>query len=345
VTATGARIVFIGGRRHGFDLVSRLLERGERLERVYALQEDAHEPVRFDDRIAGLARAAGIPHAVRKRLAPGDIAEIVADPPDLVLVFGWRTILPPALVRAPRLGCFGVHDSLLPRYRGFAPTNWAVLNREPQTGVTLWRLDDDVDSGEIVAQRAIPIGADETAAALYERVADAAVALVLEHLPAIAAGTARFTPQDDAQATYGCARTPEDGMIDWSARSGDIAALVRALTHPYPGAYTYLAGRLLRVWSARALDPAPVFEGRIPGRVARLRPGAGVEVLCGDGVLLLEDVQLDGEAPRRADEVIRSVRTTLGPTYQDLYQRVASLERELAELRQVIERERIGVHA
>lgn len=343
---TGARIVFIGGRRHGFELIERLLERGERIERVYALDEDAHEPVRFDERIAATARRAGIPCAIRRRLTSQDVADVIALAPDLALVFGWRTILPPALVRAPRLGCFGVHDSLLPRYRGFAPTNWAVLNRERETGVTLWRLDDDVDHGGIVAQRALPVAADETAPHLYERVATAAVELVLEHLDTIAAGTATLTPQDHAQATYGCARTPDDGLIDWHAGSEQVAALVRALAHPYPGAYTYLDGRVLRIWSARPVTPAPAFEGRIPGRVAKVRAGDGVEVLCGSGSLLLEDVQIDGEHPSRADVVIRSVRATLGPTYQELYRRVASLEWEMAQLRAAIEREHtVGVHA
>ena len=344
--ASGARIVFIGGRQHGFELLGRLVARGERIERVYALEEDAHERVRFDDHIAAAARRAGIPCAVRKRLTAGDVADIVALAPDLALVFGWRTILPPALIRAPRLGCFGVHDSLLPRYRGFAPTNWAVINRERETGVTLWRLDDDVDSGAVVAQRVLGIGPDETAPALYERVAEAAVELVLEHLDAIASGSATMAPQDHAAATYACARTPGDGLIDWNGSSDDIAALVRALADPYPGAYTYLDGRALRIWSARAVSPAPAFAGRIPGRVAKIRRGSGVEVLCGSGSLLLEDVELEGDARRGADEVIRSLRTTLGPTYEELYRRLGALEREVAQLRTAMEREReLGVHA
>ncbi len=344
--ATGARIVFIGGRAHGFELLGRLLARGERIERIFALEEDAHEPRRFDREISALAARAGVPCTIGKRLSPADIEQLVAIAPDLVLVLGWRTILPPRVIHAPRLGCFGVHDSLLPRYRGFAPTNWAVINREPAAGVTLWRLNEDVDAGEIVAQREIPISPCDTAADLYEQVRQAAVALVLEHLPAIVAGTAPLAAQDEAIATYACARTPDDGLIDWRLPSEHIAALVRALTRPYPGAYTYLDGRPLRVWSARALTPAPVYEGRIAGRVAKLHRGTGVEVLCGSGSLMLLEVQAEDAAPCRADELIRSVRITLGPTFQELYRRLTSVEGELARLRARVEDGAArGVHA
>ncbi|MHB8376620.1 MAG: methionyl-tRNA formyltransferase [Dehalococcoidia bacterium] len=344
--ATGARIVFIGGRAHGFQLLERLLERGERIERIFALEEDEHEPLRFDHRMEALASRAGVSCAIRKRLTRGDIEQLVALAPDMIIVLGWRTILPPSVIHASRLGCFGVHDSLLPRYRGFAPTNWSVINREAATGVTLWRLNEEVDAGEIVAQREIAIGSCDTAADIYARVTDASVALVLEHLPSIVAGTAPLVAQDDARATYACARTPEDGLIDWRQSNGEIAALVRALTRPYPGAYTYLDGRLLRVWSARALVPSPAYVGRIAGRVAKLHRGAGVEVLCGSGSLMLEEVQAEDAAPGRADELIRSVRITLGPTYQELYRRLASVEGELARLRATVERgQSMGVHA
>ncbi len=281
---SGRRIVFIGGREHGHALVERLFAADHDVARIYALREDDHEPVRFDRRIDALARAAGVPCALRRRLTKADMDAITSDPPDLIIVLGWRTLLPPAVIHAPRLGCVGVHDSLLPKYRGFAPTNWAIINRERTTGVTLWYLNEEVDAGEIIAQQEIPIGPGDTGADVYARVAHAAVELLMTHLEAILAGTAPRRAQDEALATYACARTPADGEIDWTRPSSDVAALVRALARPYPGALTYLGGDRMRVWNARDLPEPPTYAGRIAGRVVKLVPGEGVDVLCGSGV-------------------------------------------------------------
>ncbi len=332
----GVSIVFIGGRAHGFQLLDRMLAGGERIVRVFGLQEDGHEPIRFDARIAARCSDAGVRHSVVRRLSKADAAELLELKPDLIVVMGWRTILPPEVVNAPRLGCVGVHDSLLPRYRGFAPTNWSIINGETQTGITLWYLNEEVDAGDVIAQQVIPIGRSDTAADVYAKVADASITLMLEHLPALKAGRVRSEPQDDALATFACARTPDDGLIDWGASSSQVYNLVRALTRPYPGAFTYHEGRVLRVWSATPADPELRYAGRIPGRVVKLHAGRGVEVLCGAGSVIIEEVELEGRAPCRAEELIRSVRATLGPSYQGLHRRIAALEKELLALRALI---------
>lgn len=308
----GTRILFIGGTRRGHELLRALFERGEDVVAAYVLAEDPHEPVRWSESIAELTAAHGVETTVCRRL-DDELAAAALDrhAPDLILSVGWRTMLPMRLVHGAPLGCVGVHDSLLPRYRGFAPTNWAIINGEAESGVTLFHLSDGVDEGDVVGQVRIPITPRMTAPELYEQVVDASVAVVLDHLDGIEDGTAPRIPQDHTQATYGCARTPEDGELCWHGPTVDADRLIRGLAFPYPGAWTTIDGKRLTVWRARPVEPAPVYAGRIPGRVVG-RSDAGVDVLTADGVLRLEDVQLDGDDPRPAADVLRSVKARLG---------------------------------
>ncbi len=308
----GTRILFIGGTRRGHELLAALFERGESVVGTYILEEDPHEPVRWSDEISTLCGARGVPANVCRRLdaALADAA-LNGYAPDLILSVGWRTMLPDNVVQGAPLGCVGVHDSLLPGYRGFAPTNWAIINGEPESGVTLFHLSDGVDEGDIVGQVRIPITDRMTAPELYERVVDASVSVVLEHLEGLKDGTAPRIPQDHATATYGCARTPDDGEICWAGSTAQADRLVRGLAYPYPGAWTTLDGRRLTVWRAHPLDLGPAYAGRIPGRVVARGP-QGVDVLTGDGILRVEEVQVEGDETRPAAEVLRSVRARLG---------------------------------
>jgi methionyl-tRNA formyltransferase len=232
-------------------------------------------------------------------------------------------------VRAPALGCLGAHDSLLPHGRGFAPTNWAIITGADRSGVTLFHMAAGVDDGDVVAQRTIPIGPRTTAGELYEHVSAATLELVLEYLPALKAGTAPRSRQDEERATYFCARRPEDGVIDWSASTQTIDRLVRGLGHPYPGARTALAGRELIVWDAEPVEPAPSYVGRVPGRPVGFGKDGSVDVLTGDGVLRLRWVQVPGCRPVAPARVIGSIRATLGLPATELLLRLGRLEEAL----------------
>ena len=201
---------------------------------------------------------------------------------------------------------------MLPAYRGFAPTVWAMINGEEVVGATLFAMSEAPDDGDLVDQEAVAVGPEETVAEVMEQVSAAYVALLERNLSGLLAGTAVRRRPDPLGISFTCKRLPEDNRIDWSAPTRRIHDLVRAVTRPYPGAFTTVDGARLTIWSASRLEPAPHFVGRVPGRVVELRPGAGAVVLTGDGCLLVREVQREGEPARRADELLRSLSLTLG---------------------------------
>ncbi|MDA2909458.1 hypothetical protein MYX04_00825 [Nitrospiraceae bacterium AH_259_D15_M11_P09] len=231
---------------------------------------------------------------------------------DLMFVVSWRYLIPASIYRRARLGTFVFHDSLLPEYRGFAPTLWAMINGEDHSGVTLFEISEKVDAGDVVEQVRIPIGADDTIALVMERVTQSYLDLLARNLEGLINGTAPRYPQADSRATYTCKRLPEDNQIDWSASSTTIHNLIRAVSFPYPGAYTHLCGQRMRVWSAQRLPDAFHYTGRIPGRVVAVKPGRGSVVLTGDDALLLTEVQMDGGEVLCASELLTSLSQTLG---------------------------------
>jgi methionyl-tRNA formyltransferase len=288
--------------------------------------------------VAGLIRSDGdgatkvaVRHGVPV-LADASVAAIEAAVddlrPDCVVVSSYDRILPAALLA--RCPFVNVHYAPLPEYRGRATVNWAILNRRADTAMTVHVLVPELDAGPILFQQRLPIGRHDTVTDLYARLNE----LQRMHL---AAAVERHlvgdpgTPQDDGAASYGCTRVPADGDIDWSAPTEDVYALVRALTEPFPGAFTHLEGRRLVIWRATPLEAPRRWVGRIPGRVVGRSAEAGwVDVLTGDGVLRLETVQLEGRPREAPTGVIRSVRATLGLRPAELLARLRALEQLVA---------------
>ncbi len=306
------RIAVLCATRRGYRFLQKLLTLAPEAELVvFSFHEEPWEPP-FLDEIRTLVEAQG--HRFHEAKNVGgrrwrDFWETT--PVDLMFVVSWRFLVPPEVFRRPRLGTFVWHDSLLPAYRGFSPTVWAILNGEDHTGVTLFEMAEEVDSGDIVDQERVPIGPDDPIRVVMERVTEAYLVLLERNLPLLIAGTAPRRPQDPSQATFTCKRLPQDNRIDWTAPTSQVYNLIRAVSAPYPGAYTYLDGRKLIVWEARRVPDAPRYVGRVPGRVVQVRPGEGALVLTGDGVLLLTQVQLEGMAPTCASEVLHSLSQTL----------------------------------
>jgi methionyl-tRNA formyltransferase len=230
---------------------------------------------------------------------------------DVLLLVNWRTRIPARAYNAPARGTFVFHDSLLPAYRGFSPTTWAIINGESQTGATLFAITQEIDAGDIVGQRTVPIGAKDTIATVMSRVTEAYLALLTDHLDGLLMGVAPRRAQDQTAASYGCKRMPEDNAIDWTAPASCIHNLVRAVTHPYPGAYTTLEGRRLRIWSTATVDGLR-YVGRVPGAVVEVRPGSGAVVLTGDGALLVERVQLESGPEVTADKALCRLSLRVG---------------------------------
>jgi methionyl-tRNA formyltransferase len=176
-----------------------------------------------------------------------------------------------------------MHGSLLPRYRGRACVNWAIIHGEAETGATLHWMTARPDEGDIVDQERVPITESDTALDVMLKVAEAAGKMLARSLPLIEAGKAPRIPQDHSQATYFGRRRPEDGLIDWSAPARNICNLVRAVTHPYPGAFTFLDGKKVFIWKATPLDEE---TGVAPGRVVSREP---LVIAAGKGAVRVED--------------------------------------------------------
>ena len=227
---------------------------------------------------------------------PNEVARIRALAPDFLFSFYYRAMMGAELLAVPRRGALNLHGSLLPRYRGRAPINWVLVNGETETGVTLHYMDEKPDHGDVVLQRTIPIAFTDTAETLFRRVAAETRLLLHEALPLLAKGKARRVPQDHRQASYFGRRGPEDGRIDWCWPALRVYNLVRAVTRPYPGAFTAIDGRRLLVWWGLPAARRPGDGNTAPGTVLGARQG-GVAVAAGEGAFVVIEAQTEGRTP------------------------------------------------
>ena len=219
------------------------------------------------------------------------VAAVRALEPELVFVVGWSQLVRDPFIALAREGIFGMHPTLLPRHRGRAPIPWAILTGLARTGVTLFEIvDATADSGAIVGQVVVDIAADETATTLFDRLATAHVELIREFVPQLVARSAPRSPQDPKRASTWPKRIPTDGIIDWETRAPYLFDWVRAQTRPYPGAFTYLGEEKVVVWRARPVADAEAA----PAGTIVAEHAEGHVVACGEGALLLEEVETAG---------------------------------------------------
>ncbi|GKW14191.1 bifunctional polymyxin resistance protein ArnA [Pectobacterium carotovorum subsp. carotovorum] len=199
--------------------------------------------------------------------------------PDVIFSFYYRTLLSDDILQLPAFGAFNLHGSLLPRYRGRAPVNWVLVNGETQTGVTLHKMVSRADAGDIVAQAVVAIDEEDTALTLHGKCRTAAAALLAQQLPLIRSREITLTPQDENRASYFGRRAAADGLIDWHKSAREINNLIRAVTEPYPGAFTFLGERKVTIWRARV---AKDKSGGEPGAIISTSP---LVVSCGEDAL------------------------------------------------------------
>ncbi len=213
--------------------------------------------------------------------------------PEVIYSFYYRNLLPEAVIELAPLGAFNLHGSLLPKYRGRAPVNWMLVNGETTGGVTLHHMVARADAGDIVAQRAVEISNDDDALTLYKKIVPLGAAIIREYHPSIVAGKALRRQQDLNAGSYFGRRRPEDGRIDWQWPAPRIFNLVRAVTHPYPGAYCFVNGRKLYVWRAAVGQQSGVC-GR-PGSIVGNAGDGSIEIAAGEGSVRLIRAQFEGD--------------------------------------------------
>ena len=208
--------------------------------------------------------------------------------PELMFVVGWSQLVRDPFIALAREGVFGMHPTLLPRHRGRAPIPWAILSGLARTGVTLFEIvDATADSGSVVGQAEVAISPDETATTLFDRLADAHVALVREYVPQLLDRSAPRVRQDPRRASSWPKRVPADGIIDWETRAPYLYDWVRAQTRPYPGAFTWLGEEKVTVWRARPVE----LRERAPAGTVVSVDDEGALVACGEGGLVLEEIE------------------------------------------------------
>lgn len=217
--------------------------------------------------------------------------------PDMIVVVAFGQILPKEILDMPRYCCVNVHASLLPKYRGAAPIQWAVINGEPVTGVTTMRMDEGLDTGDMIMKTEIELDARETGGSLFDRLAEAGAALCVRTVEEIQKGTAVFTPQKHEEATHTTMIKKQMGAIDFSRPAVELERLIRGL-NPWPSAYTKCGDKTLKIWKASVVSEdtaeAAAAEGKAPGTVVRVQK-ACLLVQTGRGLLSLEEVQLEGK--------------------------------------------------
>jgi len=267
-----------------------LLAHGIDVRLVVTHVDDPAETLWFE-RVADVARSYGVPTmAPHDANAPDVVAQVAACMPDFLFSFYYRRMLGGPLLALPPRGALNLHGSLLPRYRGRAPVNWAVLHGETHTGATLHYMAAKPDAGDIVGQQAVPILPDDTARDVFDKVTVAAEIVLDAALPALVAGTAPRRPQDLALGSYFGGRTAADGRIDWNAAAPAVHNLVRAVAPPYPGAFATIRSQRLRVLRTRVLH-----AGAPPASPAIASDGARIVAQCGGGgTLALDALELDG---------------------------------------------------
>lgn len=322
------RVVFIGAVHEAVPALSILLASSAEVVEVITLPpERAVTTAGFVD-LEPLAARFGVPV---RRCADINSAESVdhirALRPDLIVVTGWTRLLSADLLRVPRHGCVGFHASLLPRNRGRAPVNWAILRGETMTGNTMMYLSAEADEGDIVDQQPVRIGPSDTCGCVYAKVGEAGAGMLARHLPALLDGTAPRRRQDDGPAGSALLpkRTPAMGITDWSRPARAVHDWIRALTQPYPGAFTLLGERKVMLWASAVPPQRSRRGGRAPGILGARPPhgpgqilgyeAEGVRVGTADGGLVVTAMSDTGGRPEPAHGWARRAGLRAGQTF------------------------------
>lgn len=305
--------LFIGTDR-GLAVLSRLIAARRKITSVLILVQQKHEFNNITEKIIDLCNKKKIPYMTTDTIKPRAYAVYLQKAkPDVLFAVSWRFLISKECFKIPKRGIFVLHDSLLPRYRGFAPTPWVIINGEKETGLSLQRISKKMDSGPLVDQIKVPIRKEETATTLNQKFLTIYPKIILDNLDNILNGTYKKKSQKEKSATYCCKRTPEDGKINFNIAAGEeIARLVRGLVYPYPGAFCFYGEMKVFIWEADQLANPPNFVGRIPGKIWQIQEKY-TDVITTDGLLRIKKVSLETDVKKflRPADVFKSINVRL----------------------------------
>lgn len=255
------------------------------------------------------AREMGLSvHQPRRVREPEFIETLRKLAPDAIVVAAYGQILPRDILSLPRFGCINIHGSLLPKGRGAAPVNWSIIRGETETGVTIMQMDEGMDTGAILLQERIPVGADETAGTLTEKLSLLGARMIAAALPLLEAGELKPVPQANEEATLAPMLKKEDGLVDWALPAEEIRNRVRGLS-PWPGAYTFLDGKLTKIIGTE------VVEGSGEPGMLYVTARETLDVGTDSGLLRITGIQAEGRRPMTAAEFLRGHRDVNGKKF------------------------------
>ncbi|MBD3304888.1 methionyl-tRNA formyltransferase [candidate division KSB3 bacterium] len=259
-----------------------------------------------------LAKEHGIPVFQPEKVRAKDALETLREfAPDAIVVAAYGQILPESILEIPRLGCVNVHASLLPKYRGAAPIHWAIIRGEAETGITTMFMDQGMDTGDMLLQRAIPIAPDDTAGTLHDKLSLLGGDLLVETVQRLKTGALTGTPQNHDVATYAPMLKKEDGRVNWQAPAQVIDRHVRGMT-PWPGAYTFFQGKMLKLLHVAVEEFSEKLQNVSPGTVVQLDKNSGPLIVAGEQSIRLLTVQPQNKNPMSGSEFCRGYRLNVG---------------------------------
>ena len=298
------RIVFMGTPDFSVPALKALVEAGHEVAAVVTQpdrprgrgKELQMTPVKVQ------ALAYGIPVYQPEKVKDPAFVEILRNlQPEVIVVIAFGQILSRDILDLPPYGCINIHASLLPKYRGAAPIQWAVIDGEKETGVTTMMMDVGLDTGDMLEKTVIPLDPKETGGSLFDKLSQAGGPLILSTLEKLKAGTAVRTPQTDEDSTYAKMLTKSLGQIDWSMEAAAIERLIRGL-NPWPSAYTFVHGKTLKIWDADVLKESS--DGAAPGQIIRTDPHSLI-VAAGEALLSIRELQLEGKERMDVETFLR----------------------------------------
>lgn len=237
---------------------------------------------------------------------------LIEEAPDLAVVIAFGQILPPDILEIPKYGCVNLHASLLPKYRGAAPIQWAIVNGEEVTGVTLMQMGEGLDSGDMLAKVSLPID-DMDAGQLHDKLAEISGDLIVDNLSAIENGSLKPVKQDDNLASYAPMIFKKDGLLDFSMSAEEIERRIRGFS-PWPGCFTYRNGEMVKLWRAEARPTSG--QGRL-GEVACVTDSE-IAIQTGDGLLIVKELQLPGKKRMKTEDLLRGKTIEAGEFWGDI---------------------------
>ena len=305
------RIVFMGTPEIAATALSRLSDGGQNIVGVITGEDKprGRGHIMTPTPVKAFAESRGIPVYTPKTLRSEEFLDVLRElSPELIVVVAYGKILPREVLEYPKFGCINMHVSLLPKYRGAAPMQRAIINGERETGVTVMHMAEGLDTGDIISSVSFPIGAEDDFEAIHDRSAEIGSELLLRTARDIAEGRATRTPQDDAAATYAHKIEKSDCKIDFKRSARELDFMIRGVT-PIPGAYAYLHGKMLKINKAKPID-----KKGSPGEVISLNPAGEGEIVvaCSEGALSILRVIPEGKGAMSAGDLIRGRKIELG---------------------------------